>query len=72
MPFTQQQKDAIDNLLADGEGHIALYLEARDAIRGAMRPEIDTTLEAADVTDIIAACKAKAKAAADALSALFA
>ena len=70
MPFTQNQKDAINAVLDSLNTHVNTIIEAREELLAAMRGPIDATLEAADVTDIIAACKSKAKTAADALSAL--
>ena len=72
MPFTQQQKDNIAATLDALNLHVNTILECRDDLHAAMRARIDATLEAADVTDIIQSCKASAKAAADALSALLA
>lgn len=70
MPFSQQQRDAINETLDSLNTHVNTILECRDDLTSAMRARIDATLEAADVTDVIASCKAGAKAAADALSAL--
>lgn len=72
MPFTQGQKDAINTTIESLNAHMNTLIEAREELLAAMRGPIDATLEAGDVTDIIASCKVKAKAAADALSALFA